>query len=42
MLVDFHHYIKDTFFLVSVATLLLLVGAAAVSTPRANHGTVGE
>jgi hypothetical protein len=42
MLVDFHHYIKDEFFLVSVATLLLLVGAAAVSTPRANHGVVGE
>ena len=42
MLVDFHHYIKDTFFVVSVATLLLLVGAAAISAPRANHGAVGE
>ena len=42
ILFAFHHYIKDVFFLVSVAMLFLLVGAAALSTPRPNHGAVAE
>jgi len=39
---DFHHYIKDVFFLISVATVFFLIAAAALSTPRANHGVVAE
>jgi hypothetical protein len=39
---DFHHYIKDVFFLVSLATVVSLVAVAALSMPRANHGAVAE
>jgi hypothetical protein len=42
MLFDFHHYIRDRFFLVSAALLIFLIGAAALSAPRANHGVVAE
>jgi hypothetical protein len=42
MLFDFHHYIRDRFFLASSAILILLVGVTAVSAPRANHGAVVE
>ena len=38
----FHHYIKDVFFLVSLATVVCLVAAAALFMPRANHGAVAE
>ena len=42
MLFDFRHYIRDRFFLASVGILLLLVGATALSMPRASHGAVAE
>jgi hypothetical protein len=41
-LTDFHHYIKDVFFLVSLATVVCLIAVAALSMPRANHGAVVE
>jgi hypothetical protein len=42
MLFGFRHYIRDVFFLASVAMVFVLVGAAALSGPRANHGAVAE
>ena len=41
-LTDFHYYIKDVFFLVSLATVVSLIAVAAFSMPRANHGAVAE